>query len=256
MPPTITLTALPAIPLVEPGDDLVRLILDALERAHLRLHDGDVLVVAHKIVSKAEGRLVPLNEVEPGDMARELAALTGKDPRYIQVVLDEALSVERVRRGLIVTEQRGGWVVANSAVDHSNVEPQRGEERLILLPVDPDASARSLRASLHAATGATIAIIINDTHGRPFRIGAVGVAIGVAGIQPVADLRGTNDLFGYTLQTTEIATADEIASAASMLQGQRAEGTPVIHIRGLSFTPGEAVTARALQRPRELDMFR
>ncbi|MGH2542903.1 MAG: coenzyme F420-0:L-glutamate ligase [Ardenticatenaceae bacterium] len=253
---SVTLTALPGIPLVEPGADLGQIVLGALEQGGIQLADGDILLVAHKIISKAEGRLVCLSDVEAGERARELAELTGKDARYLQVVLDEAVSVERVRHGLIVTEQRGGWVVANSAVDHSNVEPEEGEERLVLLPLDPDASARALRARLREATGATVAIIINDTHGRPFRIGAVGVAIGVAGILPVADLRGTQDLFGYTLQTTEIATADEIASAASMLQGQRAEGTPVVHIRGLPFVESKDATARALQRPRELDMFR
>ncbi len=251
----VVLTPLLGLPLVEPWDDLAQLVLEGLERTGIALADGDILVVAHKIVSKAEGRLVRLDDVEPMVEAQELAKVTGKDARYLQVVLDEAVSVERVRHGLVVTEQRSGWVVANSAVDQSNV-PQGGAEQVLLLPEDPDASARGLRERLHEATGATIAVIINDTHGRPFRIGAVGVAIGVAGIEPVADLRGTEDLFGYTMQTTEIATADEIASAASMIQGQRAEGTPVIHIRGLSFTRDEAATVRTLQRPKHLDMFR
>ncbi len=254
--PQVVMTALPGIPLVQPGDELADLLLAALRRAAIALQDGDILVLAHKIVSKAEGRLRRLSEVEPGPQARELADTTGKDARFLQVVLDEATRVERVRRGLIVTEQRGGWVVANSAVDHSNVEPLTGDEQLLLLPLDPDASARRLRDQLRDATGASVAVLINDTHGRPFRIGAVGVAIGVAGIAPVADLRGTEDLFGYTLQTTEIATADEIASAASLLQGQRAEGTPVVHLRGLPFAPADEVSARALQRPREMDMFR
>jgi coenzyme F420-0:L-glutamate ligase/coenzyme F420-1:gamma-L-glutamate ligase len=253
---SVSLTALPGIPLVQPGDDVARLVLEGLARAGIGLADGDILVVAHKIISKAEGRLVRLNEVEPSERARELADLTGKDARYIQVVLDEAVSVERARRGIVVTEQRGGWVVANSAIDHSNVEPTGGEDYLVLLPVNPDGSARALRESLREATGATVAVIVNDTHGRPFRIGAIGVAIGVAGIAPLADLRGTHDLFGYMLQTTEIATADEIASAASMLQGQTAQGTPVVHIRGLPYTPAEEVTARSLQRPKQFDMFR
>ncbi|MBA3530978.1 MAG: coenzyme F420-0:L-glutamate ligase, partial [Ardenticatenales bacterium] len=215
-PSPVTLTPLPAIPLVQPGDELAQIVLDGLSRANLTLLDGDILVLAHKIVSKAEGRLVRLNDVVPGEQAQSLAETTGKDARYLQVVLDEATSVERVRGGLIVTEQRGGWVVANSAIDRSNVEPTDDEEWLLLLPLDPDASARALREQLRAASGASVAIIINDTHGRPFRVGAVGVAIGVAGIAPLADLRGAQDLFGYTMQSTEIATADEIASAASM----------------------------------------
>jgi coenzyme F420-0:L-glutamate ligase/coenzyme F420-1:gamma-L-glutamate ligase len=164
--------------------------------------------------------------------------------------------VERVRKGVIITEQRGGWIVANSAIDQSNV-PKVGEEaQLLLLPADPDASARQIRQSLKARTGATVAVIINDTHGRPFRLGAVGVAIGVAGMQPLADLRGEQDLFGYTLQSTEIATADEIAAAASLLQGQTAQGTPVVHLRGLRLTAYEEGSARQLQRPRALDLFR
>lgn len=252
----VSLTALPGIPLVQPGDDVAQLVLDALAHAAIVLADGDILVVAHKIVSKAEGRLVRLRDVEPSDHAHELADLTGKEPRYIQVVLDESVSVERARRGVIVTEQRGGWVVANSAIDHSNVEPTGGEEHLVLLPLDPDGSARALRERLRAATGATVAVILNDTHGRPFRMGAIGVAIGVAGIAPLADLRGAEDLFGYAMQATEIATADEIASAASMLQGQTAQGTPVVHLRGLPFTATEDATARTLQRPKHLDMFR
>ncbi len=232
------------------GDEVGALIVDALARAGIALQDGDVLVVAHKIVSKAEGRLRRLGEVEAGAEARALAEVTGKEARYLQVVLDEATRVERARRGVVVTEQRQGWVVANSAIDQSNVR-QEGEETVLLLPEDPDASARAIREHLRAATGATVAVILNDTHGRPFRMGAVGVAIGVAGIVPLADLRGTTDLFGYTMQSTEIATADEIASAASLLQGQRAEGTPVVHLRGVPFTPTEDATARSLQRPRE-----
>lgn len=253
---SVTLTPLPCIPLVQAGDDVAQFILDALGRAQIKLADGDILVVAQKIISKAEGRFVRLSEVTPSERAQELAQITGKSAAYVQVVLDEAVRVERVRRGVIVTEQRSGWVVANSAIDQSNVETVNGERQALLLPLDADASAYALRRALQAATGATVALIINDTHGRPFRMGAIGVAIGVAGIVPLSDLRGEQDLFGYTMQTTEIATADEIASAASMLQGQTAQGMPVVHIRGFSFIASESSTARALQRPRELDMFR
>ncbi len=252
----VNLTALPNIPLVQPGDDIGRIIIEGLSHADIQLADNDILVIAHKIISKAEGQLISLNDITPSQHANELAQLTGKDAQLIQVILDESVSVERVRKGVIVTEQRGGWVVANSAVDQSNVESGEGEQSVLLLPEDPDASACDLRKQLYDKTGAKVAIIINDTHGRPFRMGAVGVAIGVAGIMPLVDLRGAEDLFGYTMRTTEVATADEIASAASMLQGQTAQGTPVIHIRGLSFLAADAHTARDLQRPKQMDMFR
>ena len=252
----VTLTALPGIPLVQPGDNVAQFILEGLAKVEIELADGDILVVAHKVISKAEGQLVSLSDVEVSERAKELAELTGKDARFIQVVLNEAVSVERARVGVIVTEQRGGWVVANSAIDQSNVESMSGEQYVLLLPKNPDASARRLRTQLRDATGATVAVIINDTHGRPFRMGAIGVAIGVAGIVPLVDLRGTRDLFGYTMRTTEVATADEIASAASMLQGQTSQGTPIVHIRGLSFHSSETHTARDLQRPKQMDMFR
>ena len=252
----VTLTAVPHIPLVQPGDDVAQFIVEGLRSVEIQLADDDILVVAHKIISKAEGQLIRLDEIVSSQRAEELAELTGKDARFIQVVLNEAVSVERARVGVIVTEQRGGWVVANSAIDQSNVESSDGEQYVLLLPEDPDASARRLREQLHAKTGANVAVIINDTHGRPFRMGAIGVAIGVAGIVPLVDLRGVEDLFGYTMRTTEVATADEIASAASMLQGQTAQGTPVVHIRGLSFLASETHPARDLQRPKQMDMFR
>lgn len=252
----LTLTPLPAIPLVQPDDDIAQFILDALTRAEITLQAQDILVVAHKIVSKSEGRLVRLSDVVPTQVAHDLAEITGKEPRFIQVVLDEAVGVERSRKGVIITEQRGGWIVANSAVDQSNV-PKAGEEaQILLLPIDPDDSARRLRHTIQERTGVSVAVIINDTHGRPFRMGAVGVAIGVAGIQPLADLRGEEDLFGYTLQSTEIATADEIAAAASILQGQTAQGTPVVHLRGLQLPVYEEGSAKQLQRPRAFDLFR
>lgn len=252
----VNLTALPNIPLVQPGDNVAQFIVESLRMADIQLADNDILVIAHKIISKAEGQLLNLSDITPSQRAKELAELTGKDAQLIQVILDESVSVERARVGVIVTEQRGGWVVANSAVDQSNVESCNGQQSVLLLPEDPDASARNLRKQLHDKTGAKVAIIINDTHGRPFRMGAIGVAIGVAGIVPLVDLRGAEDLFGYTMRTTEVATADEIASAASMLQGQTAQGTPVVHIRGLSFLASETHTARGLQRPKQMDMFR
>lgn len=250
------LTPLPDFPLVRRGDDIAALILGRLEAARIALQDDDILVIAHKIISKAEGRLVDLSTVTPSEEALRLAAVVQKDPRFVELVLRESVEVLRTRPGLIVTEHRDGWVVANAAIDRSNVHSEAGQERVALLPLDPDESAARLRTRLLEATGARVAVIINDTHGRPFRVGAVGVAIGVAGIAPVTDLRGEPDLFGYEMQTTEIATADEIASAASMLQGQTDQGRPVVHMRGVPFRRDEHATSRPLVRPRQLDMFR
>jgi len=220
----ITITALDGFPLVQPGDDLPALILNALATNNITLRDGDVLVVAHKVVSKAEGRLVRLADVLPSPAAQDLARQTGKEPRFLELVLRESREIVRTRPGLVIAEHRHGWICANAAIDRSNVQQDDEDETVLLLPHDPDASARAIRERVQAATGTTIAVIINDTHGRPFRIGALGVAIGVAGLKPVSSLRGEQDLFGYTMQTTEIATADELAAAASLLQGQTAQG--------------------------------
>ncbi len=259
----ITLTAVPDMPLIRPGDDLAAILLERLSRAGLTLQDGDVLVLCQKVVSKAEGRAVRLDTVTPSEEARALAAETGKDPRLVELILREARAVLRARFHLIVVEHRLGWICANAGIDRSNVaQPEDdGSARLtgagvvLLLPADPDRSAREIRARLVAASGADVAIIINDTHGRPFREGAVGVAIGVAGVSPLSDLRGRSDLFGYTLQTTVLATADEIASAASLLMGQADEGRPAILVRGAPVVSGEGA-ARDLQRPAEKDLFR
>lgn len=251
-----TATALDNFPIIEPGDDVNVVILEQLRSNGITLEDGDALVVAHKIISKAEGRLVNLSTVEPSEEANRLAEITGKAPRYLEVVLQDSNEVLRTRRGVIVTEQKHGWIAANAAIDRSNVPIADGDEWLALLPEDADASARRLRSFLHERTGAEVAVIINDTHGRPFRLGAIGVAIGVAGLLPLQDLRGEYDLFGYEMQTTEIATADEIASAASLLQGQADQGRPVVHMRGVPFIRDEDATARTLIRPREIDMFR
>ncbi len=257
MPTSITIMALDGFPLVQPGDDLPALILNALAANNITLCDGDVLVVAHKVVSKAEGRLVRLADVVPSPAAEELARQTGKDPRFLELVLRESREIVRTRPGLVIAEHVHGWICANAAIDRSNVEQAAdNDETVLLLPRDPDASARAIRERVQAATGTTIAVIINDTHGRPFRIGAMGVAIGVAGLAPVSDLRGEHDLFGYTMQTTEIATADELAAAASLLQGQTNQARPVVLIRGAPYHPDETATARQLVRPRELDLFR
>jgi coenzyme F420-0:L-glutamate ligase / coenzyme F420-1:gamma-L-glutamate ligase len=255
MLPNITLVAIPNIPLIQARDDLAEILLDRMHEAGIRLEDGDVLVLCQKIVSKAEGRKVRLKDVTPGAEALSLAAKTGKDPRLVELILREARAVLRVRPHLIIAEHRLGWVCANAGIDRSNVDKPDENGSVLLLPEDPDRSASQIRERLISASGANIAVVINDTHGRPFRNGAVGVAIGVAGMNPLSDLRGRPDLFGYALQTSILGTADEIASAASLLMGQADEGRPAVLVRGAPVVLGEGA-ARDLQRPEELDLFR
>ncbi len=254
-PPQLVLTALSNVPLVRRGDDLAAIILRGLKDAGIALANGDVLVVAQKIVSKAEGRMVRLQDVTPSPRAIELARQCGKDPRFCEVVLWDTREVLRVREGLIVVETRQGWVCANAGIDRSNVAPHGEEDWVLRLPEDADQSARALRAQLHQATGVDTGVIVDDTHGRAWRNGAVGVAIGVAGVPAVEDLRGRADLFGYHLQVTTIGLADQIASAASLLQGQADEGRPIVHVRGVPRT-GREGSAREIVREKELDLFR
>jgi coenzyme F420-0:L-glutamate ligase / coenzyme F420-1:gamma-L-glutamate ligase len=253
--PAITLTAVPGIPAIRAGDDLAGILGDALTAAALPPQAGDVLVVTHKIVSKAEGRTVALARVRPSARARELAATTGKDPALVEVILSESRRLLRFRPGLIITEHRLGIVLANAGVDHSNV-PQDGEgPRVLLLPEDPDASATALRARLEQRCGASLAVIISDSAGRAFRNGVVGLAIGTAGLPALLDLRGRPDLEGRPLQVTQVGLADQIASAAELLMGEADEGRPAVLVRGVS-VEGEALPAAALIREREADLFR
>ncbi len=258
----LTLTPLPGIPLVSPGDDLAQVILQAVQRASLALQDGDILVVAQKIVSKAEGRLVNLAQVTPSPRACELAALAEKDPRLVELILRESNQVLRVRPGTIIVEHRLGFVCASAGIDHSNVrgeqsgnaEHQLGEW-VLLLPENPDASAQSLRQRLQAASGARLGVMIIDSHGRAWRLGIVGVAIGLAGLPGLVDLRGWPDLFDFRLRITQVGAADELAAAASLVMGQAAEGTPVVHVRGFPYPLREAALEELL-RPKDQDLFR
>jgi coenzyme F420-0:L-glutamate ligase/coenzyme F420-1:gamma-L-glutamate ligase len=254
--PGLTLFPIPDFPLVRPGDDLAALIADRLAGAGMALQPGDILVIAQKVVSKAEGRLVRLGEVTPDERAHAVAEITGRDARVVHVVLGESRAVLRARQGLLVVEQRNGWVCANAGVDRSNVAPEDGEELLALLPLDADASAERIRARLGELTGVLPAVIVNDSHGRAWRVGTVGVAIGCAGLPPVWDQRGLSDLFGYTLQASEECIADELAAAASLVMGQSDEGRPVVLIRGYALPAAPPAPARAIQRPAELDAFR
>jgi coenzyme F420-0:L-glutamate ligase/coenzyme F420-1:gamma-L-glutamate ligase len=253
--PQITLSAVPGIPLIRPGDDLAEIILGCLREADLSLQDGDVLVIAQKIVSKAEGRLVAPHLVEPSCEATALAAETSKAPELVEIILGDSCEVVRHRPGVLVVEQKSGFICANAGVDHSNVPTRNGEPQVALLPADPDESARRLRKRICQATGRQIAVIINDSHGRPFRLGTCGVAIGVAGMTPLSDRRGDPDLFGQPLRITTVGTADEIAAAASLLMGQADEGLPVVLVRGATYQHADG-TARDLLRPREHDLFR
>lgn len=257
--PQLHLATLPNIPLVRSGDDLLPMIRQGLVEAGLRLEAGDILVLASKIVSKSEGRMVSLDTVTPGTQARELAIRCGKDPREVECILRESVEVVRVRPGLLITRHRLGFVCANGGVDHSNVaplaEPACGAGAcVLLLPLDPDASAQRLRVRLKEAIGVPVGIVIADSHGRPHRNGAIGVAIGAAGLPALEDLRGRTDLFGYVLQHTEMGTADMIASAATLLLGQANEGTPIVHVRGAPHSPG-AGAGHDLVRAKDKDLF-
>ncbi len=240
----ISILPLAGLPEIEAGDDLAALIAGAAV-----LEDGDVVVVAHKVVSKAEGRAVRLDEVDPSERARELAG-PDRDPRELEVVLRETVRVVRQRGPLVIGETRHGFVCASAGVDHSNA-PAAGT--LVLLPLDPDASARRIRDALETRTGRLVAVVVADSFGRPFRHGTTDVAIGVAGLSPLVDLRGTLDRGGRPLRSTQIAVADEIASAADLARG-KADGVPVVVVRGLALA-GDG-SARELVMEPERDLFR
>jgi coenzyme F420-0:L-glutamate ligase/coenzyme F420-1:gamma-L-glutamate ligase len=248
----IELIGIPDLPLIERGDDLAAIIADALDRSGVRPVAHDVLVVAHKVVSKAEGRLIDLASVQVSERAARLAKETGKDPRLVEIILSESVRIVRSRPGLLIAEHRLGYVMANAGVDQSNVAP---EGRVLLLPRDPDRSAEALRQQLSSRFGCALAVIINDSFGRAWRQGTVGIALGVAGLPALRDLRGEPDLFGRKLQVTIVGFADEIAAAASLIMGQAGEGLPVVLVRGLTWTEPSA-PARSLLRPAAEDLFR
>lgn len=254
---TLTLTALPDFPLIQPGDNLAGLILSSLKQAKISLQEGDILVLAQKIISKAENRLVNLATVEPSPAARQVAEKTGKDPRLAELLLRESNEILRMRTGTAIVEHRLGFVCANAGIDHSNVsgDGTQAEDWVLLLPENPDQSAAELRKQLEAACGVNLGVMIIDSHGRAWRLGTVGVAIGLSGLPGLVDERGWKDLFGYTLQITVVGVADELAAAASLLMGQAAEGTPVVHVRGFPYPPHES-SMRELLRPKDQDMFR
>ncbi len=251
----VTIHALTGIKLVEPGDDLGAITIDAFVANRLAPQDGDVLVVAQKIVSKAEGRYVDVQTVEPSERAMALAAEIDKDPRFVEVVLSESKRVVRHRPGLLIVEHRLGFVMANAGIDHSNIPTGDGDDRVLLLPEDPDGSARALRQRIIDAFGVTIGVVISDSFGRAWRKGTVGIALGAAGLPAVIDMRGRPDLFGRELLVTETGFADEIAAAAGLLMGQADEALPMVLVRGLRWSAPD-LPAAALIRPAEHDLFR
>ena len=255
MPASLSLHALPGLPMVRPGDDLAGLIEAGLARAGLALQPGDVLVLAQKVVSKAEGRIVAIPDVVASAEAIELAQTVQKDPRVVQVILDQAMRVVRARPNLLIVEHKRGWVMANAGIDHSNVGAQDGTERVLLLPEDPDASAERLRARLAPSVGGPLGVVISDSFGRAWRRGTAGIAIGAAGLPALVDLRGNPDLFGRILEVSISGFADEIAAAASLIQGQGNEGQPVVLVRGLTWSQ-PAMGAAQLVRPPQEDLFR
>ena len=248
----MTFTALPGIPLVRPGDDLAGLILAGTERGGIELRSDDVLAIAQKIVSKAEDRFVDLSQVEPSAAALELAEDAQKDPRLVDVILSESKEVLRVRPGLIIVEHRLGFICANAGVDHSNVGR---DQAVLLLPEDPERSAGEIRRTLESATGVRIGVLIIDSHGRAWRMGTEGVAIGVSGFPALLDLRGKPDLFDRTLEVTQVGLADELAAACSLVMGQADEERPVVHVRGFPYPLREG-SIQEILRPKELDLFR
>jgi coenzyme F420-0:L-glutamate ligase / coenzyme F420-1:gamma-L-glutamate ligase len=252
---SLTLTPLKDVPLIRRGDPLADILVRALQRTQLALQNGDILVVAQKIVSKAEGRLVDLSTVTPGAEARELARRVDKEARLVELILRESRRVLRTRPGTIIVEHRLGFVCANAGIDRSNVPNEAGSEQVLLLPEDPDRSARQLRSELESLTGRTLGVLIIDSHGRAWRTGTVGVAIGIAGLPGLVDLRGQPDLFGYTLRITQVAAADELAAAASLVMGQAAEGTPAVHVRGFPYQLRDGALSELIRPPHE-DLFR
>lgn len=251
--PTVIINPLRGIPLIQPGDDLFAIIKHAVAQSDINLIDHDVLVISSKIVSKSEGRFVNLSEVLPSTRANELAIETGKDPRVVELVLRESIMISRKAKGVLVTQHRLGFISANAGIDQSNVS--KNPDEVLLLPEDPDQSAAKLRDQFEAEFGIAVGIVISDSHGRPFRMGNIGVAIGAAGLPTLLDLRGQHDLFNRELMISLQAYGDLIASAAHLVCGEGDEGRPVVLVRGLSFSVNDG-SAQDLIRPPEHDLYR
>lgn len=251
---SLTYVALQGLAEVRPGDDLAALILQALKQEEApAVEQGDIFVISSKVISKAENRFVDLASVQVSPEAKQLAEQTGRDPRLLQLVLGESNRVLRATPAAIIVEHRLGFICANAGIDHSNVRP--GEDWVLLLPADPSASAARVRQELEAALGVRLGVMVIDSHGRAWRLGTVGITIGLSGLPGLVDLRGRPDLYGYRLQITEVGAADELAAGASLLMGQADEATPVVIARGFPYDLREGSLSELL-RPREQDLFR
>ena len=250
----VELLALETIPRIMPGDNLAGAILTACDREGAGPLQDDVLVVAQKVVSKAEGRIARLADVEASPEALRLAQISAKDPRIVELILRESEAIVRCVPGLIIARHRLGVVLANAGIDQSNIGAGDEAEAALLWPLDPDASAERLRREIAERRGMTTAVIVNDSLGRAWRKGTVGAAIGLSRLAGVVDMRGRADLYGRTLRSTEVGQADEIAAAASLVMGQADEGRPVVIVRGLAYDQRPA-SAREITRERELDLF-
>jgi coenzyme F420-0:L-glutamate ligase/coenzyme F420-1:gamma-L-glutamate ligase len=245
----ISLFSLPNFPLINPGDDLATILVDKLRG--IQLQNDDIIVIAHTIVSKAENKVFNLHEIQPSSLALHIGEVQDKDPRKIEVILRESNEIVRMNKRVLITSTKHGFVCANSGIDKSNTPG----DTVISLPDDPDFSARQIKMKIFEELGKNVAVIISDTFGRPLRIGTVNFAIGVAGINPIEDIRGQCDLFGYELKSTIVAKADEVAAAAGIIMGQANEGTPVIIVRGVKYTQTDA-SAKELIRDPATDVFR
>jgi coenzyme F420-0:L-glutamate ligase/coenzyme F420-1:gamma-L-glutamate ligase len=250
---TVKIIAVENLPLIMKGDNIGQLIVEAATKQNTPIEEKDVIVVTHVAVSKAEGNIINLDQVTPSERAKQIAQQTNKDPALVEVVLQETKDIVRIGQNSIITETRNGVICANAGVDRSNVS---GERNVVPLPKDPNASAQNIRQEIKRLTGVNVAVIISDTHGRPFRTGEINVAIGVAGIKPIRDRRGEKDLFGYVLRVKQTAIGDELSSAAELVIGQANEGIPAAIIRGYNYQVAENVSATEMTRPRERDLFR
>ena len=254
---SLTITPLKNIPLIRQGDNLADILVDSILNLTIQLENNDILVIAQKIVSKSEGRMVNLATVTPSEKAIELAQKTEKDARVVQLMLQESNEIVRTRIGAIIVEHKLGFVCANAGIDHSNVagDGSENEEYVLLLPEDPDASAKALRDQIKQKTDINVGVMIIDSHGRAWRNGTVGVCIGLSGIPAMIDERGWKDLFGFTLKITIVGVTDELAAAASLMMGQASKGIPAVHVRGFPYPLGEG-SLKELIRPKQQDMFR
>jgi coenzyme F420-0:L-glutamate ligase / coenzyme F420-1:gamma-L-glutamate ligase len=254
---TLTLTGLTGLPLIKPGDNLAKQIISTLPENQVEVHDGDIFVLAQKIVSKSEGRLVNLTTVTPSVRAIQLAQITQKDPRFVEVVLQESKSVVRTGLNTLIVEHHCGFICANAGIDHSNVEGLWGnpEDWVLLLPEDPDGSAEKIRLELENTIGCKLGVLIIDSHGRAWRMGTVGISIGLSGMPGLVDLRGKPDIFGFRLRITQVGVADELAAGASLIMGQANERCPVVHVRGFPY-PLRDGSLDELIRPQDQDLFR